>query len=422
MANPVVDQFEEMRDRGESERNRALPVGEDTYYASIFSGVTAFATGEGLVIVDSGTAAGSPVLDAMVREHVEAPLHTAILTHGHVDHAYGVHAFMREDQPRPRVVAHEAMEARFRRYERTAGHNRAINARQFAGDVEGSLGGEGSGGEEAIFGYPEVGPNLTFREGVTLTVGELTFEVVACRGETDDAAWVYCPERDVLCTGDLFISVLPNAGNPQKVQRYPGDWAEGLRAMAARRPGTLCPGHGDPVVDEPDRIRTMLLETADFLEALVDRTLEVLNDGSPPHVDIVRAVDPPASDAPWLQPLYDEAEFIVRNIVRYYGGWWSGRPSELKPAARGALAREIAGLTEGAGALAERARERAEEGNVKVACHLADYALEAAPDDPAVREAVASIYEQRAGAAPSLMASNLYRSAAAYAKDGRPYR
>ena len=36
----------------------------------------------------------------------------------------------------------------------------------------------------------------------------------------------------MLLPGDLFIWVFPNAGNPQKVQRYPDDWAVALRKMA----------------------------------------------------------------------------------------------------------------------------------------------------------------------------------------------
>ena len=35
------------------------------------------------------------------------------------------------------------------------------------------------------------------------------------------------PGRRILCCGDLFIWATPNAGNPQKVQRYPRDWAGG---------------------------------------------------------------------------------------------------------------------------------------------------------------------------------------------------
>jgi alkyl sulfatase BDS1-like metallo-beta-lactamase superfamily hydrolase len=191
--------------------------------------------------------------------------------------------------------------------------------------------------------------------------------------------------------------------------------------MAACEPRSLCPGHGGPVVDDPALVRRMLLETAALLEAIVERTLAVLEDDSPPHADIVRRVELPASDSPWLQPVYDEAEFIVRNVIRHFGGWWSGRPSELKPAPRSDVAREIAAAAGGARALAARASALGESGDLAAACHLADYALEADPADPEVRERVARLYERRAAGEASLMASNLFRSAAAYARAGRPF-
>jgi alkyl sulfatase BDS1-like metallo-beta-lactamase superfamily hydrolase len=136
---------------------------------------------------------------------------------------------------------------------------------------------------------------------------------------------------------------------------------------------------------------------------------------------VVRGLAIPTSDSPWLQPLYDEAEFIARNVIRHYGGWWSGRPCELKPAERAAVASEVAALAGGARALAERASRLGESGALAIACHLADYALEADPGDPSVREQVAALYERRAGSESSLMASNLFRSAAAYARAGRPF-
>jgi len=165
----------------------------------------------------------------------------------------------------------------------------------------------------------------------------------------------------------------------------------------------------------------MLLETADYLDTIVEQTLAALEDGSPPHVDIVDRVRPPASDSPWLQPVYDEAEFIVRNVIRYYGGWWSGRPSELKPASRRRIAEEIVALAGGVGVVLERAVALAETSDVRPACHLLDYALEAAGDDARVRECAAQIYERRAASEKSLMARNLFRSAAAYAREGRPF-
>ncbi len=393
-----------------------VAVGERSWFQSQFSGVTAFETDEGLVLVDTGTRQFAPVLAAMLRQKTSAPVHTAIYTHGHVDHAYGLEAFLAPGQKRPRVIAHSAMPARFARYAATARHNAALNARQFGGTVDAQA-------NEAFgaFGSPPVPPDTLYDERMDITVGGVRFELHHCRGETDDHTWVWCPDRGVLCPGDLFIWAVPNDGNPQKVQRYPFDRAKGLREMATLGAQALCPGHGGPVVGDAAKIARMLDETAEFLETVVTRTLAKMEAGSPPHVDIVTGVQMPASDSPWLQPVYDDAEFIVRNVIRFYGGWWSGRPSELKPAPRAALAQEIAALAGGAKRLAERAEALAAKGEFRLASHLADFALEAAPADKSVQEKVAAVYDGRAAAEESLMAINIFNSAAAYARAGRPY-
>ena len=226
-----------------------VEVASRTWFVSNFSGVTAFETQAGLVLVDSGTERLAPGLAAQLRENTQAPVHTAIFTHGHLDHAYGLKSFLVPDQPRPRIVAQRAILDRFARYERTSGLNAGINARQFArapGDVLNA------------FRLPALMPDLLFDERVVLSAGELTFEASHCRGETDDACWVWCPERRVVCSGDLVINAVPNAGNPQKVQRYPWDWAEGLRSIAACDAVSLCPGHGGPVVQDPAKVKRVL--------------------------------------------------------------------------------------------------------------------------------------------------------------------
>lgn len=400
-----------------------VEVAERTYFASAFSNVTAFETDEGLVLIDAGVAEFAHVLSGMIRERTDAPVHTVVYTHGHVDHTAGVGEFLVEGQDEPRVVAHENVEDRFERYAKTRGHNNVINARQFGGtpSTDGIESGEGLESDEGRFGKPEYAPDILYSESTVLRVGDLTFELCHGKGETDDHTWVYCRERDVLCTGDFFVSVAPNAGNPQKVQRYAEEWSEALREMAGKGASSMCPGHGGAVVDDTDGIETRLLTTADYLDDIVEQTLDALNDGSPPHVDIVHEVETDF-DEPWLEQVYDEEEFIVRNLIRRYGGWWTGRPSELKPARRESVASEIAELADGADELADRARELYDDGETRIACHLADYALEAEPGDEEVREAVKDIYTARAEEETSLMSSNLFRSAAAYADEGRPFK
>jgi glyoxylase-like metal-dependent hydrolase (beta-lactamase superfamily II) len=69
-------------------------VASRAWFVSNFSGFTAFETEAGLVLVDSGTERLAPRLAAQLRKHTQAPVHTAIFTHGHLDHAYGLRSFL----------------------------------------------------------------------------------------------------------------------------------------------------------------------------------------------------------------------------------------------------------------------------------------------------------------------------------------
>src|ERR1700731_1482233 len=85
-----------------------VEVAPRTWFASQFSGCTAFETDQGLVLAQTGTPPLAPALAAMLRKKTKAPVHTAIYTHGHLDHAYGLDAFLLPGQKKPRVIAHAA--------------------------------------------------------------------------------------------------------------------------------------------------------------------------------------------------------------------------------------------------------------------------------------------------------------------------
>lgn len=377
--------------------DRVAEIGPRTLFVEAFANVVAVRTGDGLVMVD----AGSPLHAAGVHQRVRAwspePLHTAVFTHGHVDHIYAVRLFEAEDGGRPaRVIGHEAMPARFRRYELTNGYNAVINQRQF------QLGGPFFPGD---YRYPDV----TYRDSLPLQVGGVAVELHHDRGETDDATWVWMPGERVLCTGDLFIWASPNCGNPQKAQRYCDEWAAGLRRMAELGAEFLLPGHGFPIRGE-ERVRLVLTETAELLESLFTQTIAMMNDGAPLD-EIIHTVRAPAHllERPWLQPVYDEPEFVVRNIWRLYGGWYGGDPAELKPAPTAVLAAELADLAGGAHRLADRARELLAQGDQRTAGHLAELAARAAPGDPGVWRTRQEVYGARARDERSTMAIGVYR-------------
>ena len=374
-----------------------------------FANVSAFTTGDGLVLVDTGSAPLASVVHQQVRSWTGEHLHTAVYSHGHIDHVFGVPVFEEESKakgwPAPRVLAHEAMPARFDRYIMTAGYNGIINARQFS-----MRGGHFDWPTEYRY------PDETYETSLPVTVGSLDFELHHCKGETDDHTWTWFPSLRVVCTGDLFIWASPNAGNPQKVQRFPKEWAEGLRRIAALDPAPeiLLPGHGVPVIGA-DRVAQALGDTAALLESLVEQTLALMNQGA--RLDeIIHTVRAPSAllERPYLRPVYDDPEFIVRNLWRLYGGWYDGNPSHLKPSPESTLAAEVAALAGGPGVLAERALAVADggAGDLRLAGELAELAALAAWSDPGVHRVRAEVNRLRVEAETSTMAKGVFGWAA----------
>jgi alkyl sulfatase BDS1-like metallo-beta-lactamase superfamily hydrolase len=398
------------------------PIADDIAVVEAFSHSVVFRTDDGLVVFDtSGAAGGQLVVDA-IRGWSKDRFDTLVYTHGHIDHVGGCGAFLADAAaaraPRPKIAGHENVPRRFDRYNLTNGYNLTINARQFRGF---GRRGYGIGGDEGHFLPPtSAKPDITYRDALTLTVGGVEFDLNHAKGETDDHTWAWIPAHKAICAGDFFIWNFPNAGNPQKVQRYPVEWAAAMRAMAAQGAELFLPAHGLPIAGR-ERIRRVLIEVADTLEKLVRETLEMMNAGAKLN-DIIHTVkvDPAILDRPYLRPMYDEPEFVVRNVWRMYGGWYDGNPAQLKPAADAKLAQEIAALAGGAGKLAERAVALAASGDLRLACHLIELAATAAPDDREIHAKRAEVYQKRRDGETSLMAKGIfgYASGESLAKAG----
>lgn len=387
-------------------------VADSVAVVEAFSHCVLFDTDDGLVAFDtSGPQGGTRVVDA-IRGWRDKRFNTLVYTHGHLDHVGGCGAFMADAQnrnhPRPRVAGHENVPRRFDRYELTNGYNLAINERQF-----GQFSRRGYGLSDGDRFLPEAAsrPDLTYRDHLTLNIGGLDFELKHAKGETDDHTWTWIPEHRAICSGDFFIWCFPNAGNPQKVQRFPVEWAAAMRAMAEQGAELLLPAHGLPISGR-ERIRRVLTDVADALEYLVKETITLMNEGARLD-DIVHAVkiDAAVLEKPYLRPIYDEPEFIVRNLWRLYGGWYDGNPAHLKPAPDTALAKELATLAGGAHKLAERGQALAQS-DPRLACHLVEMAAMADPDNRAVHGIRAEVYQQRRGMETSLMAKGIFGAAA----------
>ena len=387
-----------------------------------FSHVVTWNSGDGLVCFDtSHVNTGQQVVDS-IRSWSSDPFNALVYTHGHVDHvggsvAFGANAAALGHQA-PRVIGHKNVQQRFDRYRYTNDWNVAINARQFGGirgDVNSIMNdlrpADGAPRLSDFIPRNTLDTTDVVDKFASMKFGDTEVEFHHGRGETDDHLWSWFPEKKWIASGDFVIWNFPNAGNPQKVQRWPIEWAAALRDMIAKGPELLLPAHGLPIAGK-ERIARVLDEIATALENLVRDVVAMMNAGETLNTIIHTVRVPEATlGKPYLRPLYDEPEFVVRNIWRLFGGWWDGAPSRLKPSPDEVLAVELASLSGGADVLMRRAAELAASGDLRLACHLADFAGWAAPDEPEIHQMRAEIYETRRKSETSLMSKGIFKGA-----------
>ena len=414
MSSAIIDGRRSADDVGPINRiNHELSlIADGVAMVEAFSHCIVFDSDDGLLTFDTSGPAGGARVVAEIRRWRSDRFNTIVYTHGHVDHVGGCGAFIEDAQasgsPRPKVVGHANVAHRFERYDLTNGYNQIINERQFG---QFRRRGYEIAGAGRFLPQSSPAPSVTYQDQLSLEVGGLQVELIHAKGETDDHTWAWLPAHRAICAGDFFIWNFPNAGNPQKVQRYPAEWAAAMRAMADQGAELFLPAHGLPISGAA-RIRQVLTEVAEALEHLVRETLAQMNQGARLN-DILHSVsiDPAVLEKPYLRPMYDEPEFVVRNIWRLYGGWYDGNPANLKPARDVTLARELASLAGGALVLAERALALVPQ-DIRLACHLVELAVLAEPEDSRAHQIRAEVYQARRSQETSLMAKGIFGFAA----------
>lgn len=180
--------------------------------------VVAFATEEGIVVVDTF---GVPDVDAELRTVIARELGRSdfrylINTHEHGDHTGGNTAY--DDCT---IVGHElvpkAMAAAAQRSERILDwySDRFSEMENELASLEAGSPEAAALGEELIYkrlffdkieaGVEAVPPNLMFRDRMTLDLGDTTFELAYSGGmHSQGDITVFVPERGLLLTGDLM--------------------------------------------------------------------------------------------------------------------------------------------------------------------------------------------------------------------------
>ncbi|WP_160610068.1 MBL fold metallo-hydrolase [Tsuneonella aeria] len=336
-------------------------------------------TGDQLVLIDSGYASVGEVLKDVLPTLSPKPLKTIVLSHVHVDHAYGARALMGLT-PRPDVIASDVFPAMMDKEIRLGGSIGRFNNQPLALQP--------TSRDDVVM------PNITFRDRMERTIGGEKFVFIRSPGETEEQIWVWLPDRKTIFTADYYQGFLPNAGNGKRITRHITEWAQAFRQMAALQPELMLPMH-NAAVRGKGAIGDALTLNAQALEWIDNYVVDRLNAGE--RKDVIAANVPwpeKFAKAPLLDPEYNRPADIARMVARRWTGWWDDIPSHFAALPYEAEAREAVRLAGGVEALDTRARELLPT-QPMLAARLADWAQYGAPDDPRALRLAIDVYLAR---------------------------
>ncbi len=193
------------------------------------SNCTIILTQEGIVLIDSGQSPqDTHVVMAALKQPTPHPVRFIIHTEPHSDHVLGDFLLSLPAV----VIAHAGAAASMKK----AGlDNPARIEKQMSKSAE---------MRQAFQGYRWVAPQVEYRDKMTLSIGERTFELFYLKNvhsEADTGIWLP-KERVVFTAASVTVK---RFGNHRPLVSLP-DTLSGLKMMRALNPEIVIPGHGNP--------------------------------------------------------------------------------------------------------------------------------------------------------------------------------
>ena len=371
----------------------------------------------GVVQVDTGASAGhARKMLSRLRKITDAPVHAIAYSHGHLGYNNAVKTWLADSLSRgdsqPRVIAHENLVRRWNRYRETEGLQQLFVELQFRLPV-------GSMNQSLELNMP----TETFHRALRLGDARRQIQILWAPSETDDALVAWLPKERLLYGGAAITPSIPNVGTPLRSLRDPVRWADTLDRLAKLEPEIVVMEFGPPL-EGYEKIQRILLGTAAALRWLRSEVVARINRGMG-AVEILHDLDYPNElfDVPWMRPIYGSADYIVRDIFRSESGWWDRNPTYLHPAHPDHAGSAVLSSLENPGAVLERARELAEQGETQLALHVIDL-LAMAPEEnrevSEARELKGELCMKLAEEASSFVSQSLYVSSGRIVAGGAP--
>ena len=308
------------------------------------------------------------------------PIKAIIYTHNHGDHTFGAAYYLKSQNDKPQIIAHEDTDFYV---QRIMGILNPIitsrSTRMFGTSLpEKDLINVGIGPNLSVSKSPTgyVKPDTTFSDTLKLNIEGIELELYHAPGETNDQIFIWLPKHKALMPGDNIYKTFPNLYTIRgTTHRDVKGWIDSIDHMKTFQPEYLFPSHTKPIIGK-ETIQDALNIYRDAIQYIHDQTIRLMNQGLYPDeiADIVK-LPKEIADSPYLYEFYGTVRWSVKSIFNGYLGWFSGNPAELDPLSRKEKALRISDLAGGSDMLLKQLHLAVKEKDMQWALELSDYLI-----------------------------------------------
>ncbi len=317
---------------------------------------------------------------SLFSEKNDNPIKAIIYTHNHGDHTFGAAYYLKSQNEKPQIIAHEDTDFYV---QRIMGILNPIitsrSARMFGTSLpEKDLINVGIGPNLSVSKSPTgyVKPDTTFSDTLKLNIEGIELELYHAPGETNDQIFIWLPKHKALMPGDNIYKTFPNLYTIRgTTHRDVKGWIDSIDHMKTFQPEYLFPSHTKPIIGK-EIIQDALNIYRDAIQYIHDQTIRLMNQGLYPDeiADIVK-LPKEIADSPYLYEFYGTVRWSVKSIFNGYLGWFSGNPAELDPLSRKEKASRISDLAGGSDMLLKQLHLAVKEKDMQWALELSDYLI-----------------------------------------------